>query len=727
MKLRSHLILLVVGSMLPVLALTAALGYLLVEHEKNLFQQAAMDRNRTFLTAVDTEIRGQITSIYALAASRSLMHDNLRDFYEDARRVLHSQPDWRNVILFDTSGRQLVNVRVGPDGQLPRTVEPQTVELALHSGHAAIGDVQQSPLADRALGVAVRIPVVRDGKTVYVLSAIVLLDRFANLMAEQRFPDGWAVALVDSNGVFIARIPARPPGQRASPDFWAAIGKAPEGWFRGLTREGVDTYTAYLTSELTHWTVGMAIPTHEVFAVAYRVAWTIAIGGAACLLLALGFAYWMGRRISWPIAQLAAAAGSLGERSLPPIEGASIEEVQYLAHTLQTAVEAIHERESLRDGEQRALKAADKAKDEFLAMLGHELRNPLSAISAAAHLLRVARPGEDVAQQAHGVIERQTRQMTRLVEDLLDVSRLAMGKVTLKREPLELSDFAVRVASTWQQARSRPPEGVHFDVSPVWVEADRARLEQVICNLLDNADKFSPSQRPIRLRVARAEDTALLEIADQGEGIPAEFLGRIFELFVQGPQSSDRARGGMGLGLTLVKRLVELHGGSVAAASDGAGTGATFTVRLPAIVPVERRAPHEVEGERRAQSLRILVVEDNEDGRKMFEAMLRFEGHQVRVAKDGREALIELATGWAEVAIIDIGLPDIEGYDVARAARAAASPAKLIALTGYGQEQDQRRAYEAGFHLHLTKPVSVDFLRKALAVLTAKERVLGGS
>ncbi|MGZ5259903.1 MAG: hybrid sensor histidine kinase/response regulator, partial [Burkholderiales bacterium] len=369
--------------------------------------------------------------------------------------------------------------------------------------------------------------------------------------------------------------------------------------------------------------------------------------------------------------------------------------------------------------EQAALRAADRAKDEFLAMLGHELRNPLGAITTSAHVLRLAKPGDDMAVKAQAVIERQTRHMTRLVEDLLDVSRVTMGKIELRHEVFDLSELAMRLLPTWEQARQRKHGRVSIIAEPVWVNADRARIEQVVCNLLDNADKFSPQDKTIRVRIAQEAKQAVLEVTDEGEGIAPEMLERIFGLFVQGPRGPDRSGGGMGVGLALVRRLVEMHGGVVSGASKGPGQGAVFTMRLPA---VSKPAGEVVNAETvgvSSNARRILVVEDNEDARGMMHAMLTLEGHSVRTAADGATALEQAETWQPDVVLMDIGLPDMIGYDVARRMRQSRldGHVKLVAITGYGQAQDERRAYEAGFDLHLTKPVSADLLRNVLSVL----------
>ncbi len=717
MKLRSNLLLLVAGAIVPVIGLTIVLASLLVEYEKDAFRQAATDRNRAFVSAIDAEVRGHIATLNVLAASEHLASGNLEAFHAETVRALAAQPDWQNVVLLGPE-RQLVNALAPFNPRLPRAVEVESVRRVFDTARPAVGGITHGRIVN-AFGIPIRVPVMRGGKVAYVLTAVVQSNRLAELMQEQRYPSGWAVGIVDASGLFIARIPVKAVGQSTSKDFRNAIQTGAEGWFRGTTLEGVDTFTAYLTSPFTHWTVGVAVPASQVYAVAYRVAWTIALGGLACLALAMGFAYWMGRRIARPIVNLASAARALGSEgaSRPVQDETAYEEVHELAGALDSAASAIREREALRESERDALRAADKAKDEFLAMLGHELRNPLSAISAAAHLVRFAKPGSDSAVQAHVVIERQTRQMTRLIEDLLDVSRLAMGKVTLRRESLELADLAARAARTWQHARQLPATRLRIEASRVWVDADRARIEQVIANLLDNADKFSGRDTEIVLCVREEGGDAVLEVTDQGEGIAPELLDRVFDLFVQGPQRSDRARGGMGLGLTLVQRLVDLHDGSIAVRSDGSGKGARFTVRLPAVMPGAPTVADEEDRSPCAASCRVLVVEDNDDGRAMLEQLLRMEGHVVSAAASGEEALARAAEWSPQAAIVDIGLPDMDGYEVARRLRKGArGHIKLIALTGYGQDRDQRRAYEAGFDVHLTKPVDALRLREALGV-----------
>ena len=300
-----------------------------------------------------------------------------------------------------------------------------------------------------------------------------------------------------------------------------------------------------------------------------------------------------------------------------------MKEVSEVASALEDAAALLQEREALRQREQHALLAADKAKDEFLAMLGHELRNPLSSIVASAHVLRLSKPGAAAALQAHEVIERQAQQMAHLVEDLLDVSRMAMGKVTLHCEKLDLAVLAERVLNTWQQTRRSRAGRTQWDLSSAWVQADRVRIEQILLNLLDNAEKFSSGDERIYVRVCVEGAIAILQVRDEGQGITPEELPHIFKMFVQGPQSFHRPQGGIGLGLTLVQRLTEMHGGEVSVFSAGRGQGASFSIRLPAIAAgtlVRHRSTESASV--RPQGRRILLVEDNEDGRRMMETML---------------------------------------------------------------------------------------------------------
>jgi CheY-like chemotaxis protein len=372
--------------------------------------------------------------------------------------------------------------------------------------------------------------------------------------------------------------------------------------------------------------------------------------------------------------------------------------------------------EAQADARREEAETLARAKDEFLAMLGHELRNPLGAITNALVVLNGLVTG-DRAGRAIEIIDRQTAHLSRLVDDLLDVARVTSGKIELRPEVLDLRTLAERSLDALADAARTGSHQMVIEGDSVWVRGDPARLEQVIRNLLDNALKYTPAGGRVRLTVEQAEGDAVLRVADTGAGIRADLLGRIFDLFVQEPQALDRARGGLGLGLTLVKRLVELHDGSVSVTSGGPGLGSEFTVRIPA--SVEETTPHGAapampvpNGRRR----RVLIVEDSADARESLRLLLEIAGHEVDTSEDAAGTLEKVRVFRPDVALIDIGLPGMDGYRLAQALRESphGRDLRLIALTGYAQAEDQRKALEAGFDLHLTKPVEPDRLQSLI-------------
>ena len=716
MKLRTGLFVLIGGTLVPVLLLALALGVLLIEHERETFRRGALDRNRAFLSAVDEALRGHVLTLQALAASTSLDNSDLATFRNRAARVLESQPDWQDVLLAAPDGRLLLDVGVYDATTVAADPDVASLQRAVATRAPAIGNVvRRAP--GNAYSIAIHYPVTLRGQVAYVLCAIVRPGQFERLIRAQNLPEGWVSGLVDGSARFIARVPRRSNAELASENFRAALGRGTEGWYRGRTIEGLDTFTAHTTSTFSGWSIGLAIPASVVLASAHRTAWTLALGTLVAIALAVAFAFVAGARITSPIAALAAAARAMG-RGDPPraiARESNVGEIRDVARALEEAGTAVAERQASREREEAALKAADRAKDEFIAMLGHELRNPLSAIVTSVRLLREAPPGSGIEVTARDIIERQSRQMTRLVEDLMDISRLTMGKVVLRPEPLDLAQVAEHLVETWRQSKRLAPERVRLTTAPAWVSADRGRIEQVLANLLDNANKFSPPDTPIEVTVRREAGDALVEVADRGDGIAPEMIEQVFRPFVQGPQDLHRPTGGLGLGLSVVQRLTALHGGQVRVESDGRGRGSLFTVRLPAIVAPTEAPPPAASGTP-GRVMRVLLVEDDADAREGLEQMLRLRGHETRGAATGREALGVAGQFHPDVVLLDLGLPDIDGFEVARRLRAdgAAPPARIVALSGYGQPEAQQRAREAGCDLHLTKPVDPDVLETVL-------------
>lgn len=725
MTIRSHLLLLAIAAVLPVLAFAVVLSDMLVDQDRLTVRRGAMERARAMMTAVDAELRGSLRTVEALTASPALQRDDYAAFRAEAVRVLATQPTWLDVTLARASGEKVIDALRPAGALLGRVVDPPSFGRAVETRRPAIGGVGRADTGT-APAVPVRVPVLRDGAVAYVVTALVRPDSFEDLIRQQRLPARWISGIVDAAGRFVARIPSRPPGEPASDAYREAVRAAPEGWYRGLTVEGRDTYTAHERSEFGGWSIGLAIPADIVQAAAQQTMWLMGVGVLASIVVALAIAGAIGRRIGAPIVALASVARSIGtgERSMVAVRG-NVQEAREVAVALREADAAVRERQQLIQREKDALEAADRTKDEFIATLSHELRNPLAALTAAAHVLRIADPTQAAARDACGVIERQTRHMSRMIEDLLDVSRLIAGKVKLVPEAFDLGQLVAHSVDTWRASGRCADRSLVVHAEGAWVRADRTRVEQIVSNLLDNAVKFTSPGGSIAVDVRREADAeaVTVSVADDGEGIPQELAGRVFDVFVQGEQGVGRARGGMGLGLTIVKRLAELQGGSVRVASAGPGRGATFAVRLPAAAMPEPATSAAASAARRPAPLRILLVEDNADARAMLREVLSMEGHEIDEAADGQRG-VELAIAThPDLAIVDIGLPDIDGYEVARLVRAQARERiALIALTGYGQPEDAQRAAAAGFDLHLVKPVGVERLQQAVAALAPRER-----
>lgn len=361
---------------------------------------------------------------------------------------------------------------------------------------------------------------------------------------------------------------------------------------------------------------------------------------------------------------------------------------------------------------------AIQVKDEFLAMLGHELRNPLAPIVTALQMLRV----EGVSTRAQDVLERQVSHVLRLVDDLLDMSRISSGKVELRRQPLEIASVIARSIEMVRPLIEQRHNQLTVDVPErgLVVDGDPTRLAQVVSNLVTNAAKYSDPGTRIQVAAARTGDRVRITVADEGIGIEASYLDHVFDHFVQTPHGLDRAAGGLGLGLAIVRNIVERHDGVVRATSDGIGRGCTFIVELPGcdVVAPDQLADDVTPLKRsKAASANVLVVDDNEDAADMLAQVLTAYGHRVDIAHDGRDALRQLERFTPDAALLDIGLPIMDGYELAQAVRARLPSVKLVALTGYGQANDREKSRAAGFDAHLVKPVTIANVTRTLEEL----------
>jgi signal transduction histidine kinase/ActR/RegA family two-component response regulator len=498
-------------------------------------------------------------------------------------------------------------------------------------------------------------------------------------------------------------------------------GSSDEGTGMTRTLEGDTVFTAYTRLQRVHWTVAMGLPASAVYLGVFRTTAAYVIAVAFSLIVGLLAAFALARRINRPMAELREAAHSLGRGEEAPIPDTGIREIHDVGAAIADAARKRRafeaEREDLLRREQAArseAEAASRAKDNFLAMLGHELRNPLAALSNAASLLKHGGNRPDIAARSRDVIERQVTHLARLTDDILDAARALLGKIELRPEPVDLAKVAAQALATLGATGRTDRHQLKVQLEEAWIEGDPVRLDQIVSNLLVNAVKYTPERGTITVRTRRTADESVLTVADDGVGMSPDLAARAFDLFVQGERGLDRAQGGLGIGLTLVRRLAELHHGSAEVVSEGDNRGSEFTVRFPAIA--KPAAPPAPSGPlARGTPRTILVVEDNTDARETLQILLSMMGHHVESAVDGVTGLEKALSMAPDVALVDLGLPGMDGYELARRLRASGGRSVyLVAVTGYGAQEDMERAIAAGFDAHVTKPLSAEELAEML-------------
>jgi signal transduction histidine kinase/CheY-like chemotaxis protein len=581
-----------------------------------------------------------------------------------------------------------------------------------------VSDLFMSPVRNVPI-VTVAVPVIRDGHVTHLLMAALKLQWYDELLRKQGLPEAGGVgAIFDRQLKFVAR--SADGDQRRGGNPSEPLGEhmkaASEGVGRYPTLDGLESYTAW-TKTRHGWTIGLATPAAPLAGVFWKHMLLFGSLWSAVLAAGIALALFKGKHITESLQSLETGAGQLAQgKSLPVLVSSRVAEVDQAKAALEKAgtvlaramVEREHALGTERDA-RAAAEAANRAKDEFLAMLGHELRNPLAAISNAVTIVRSELHTPEQLKFAGDVIARQSQHLKRLIDDLLDVGRVMTGKIMISRSPLDLATSVRHVASTLRTAGRLTDRVIEIDAESAWVSGDPTRIEQIVTNLLVNAATYTAPGARIRVEVRGTQELATLRVTDNGIGISADNLPRVFDLFFQAEPTAERAHSGLGIGLTLVRRLVELHGGSVTAASEGKGKGAAFEVRLPTVP--KAALSQSASAVTKPASRRVLIVEDNADERDSLRVALELQGHDVLQASNGLAALDVVRRERPPVAVIDIGLPGMDGYRLARTIRGEMQRGiLLIALTGYGAESDARRALEAGFDLHLTKPVDVEDL-----------------
>lgn len=722
MRLRTYLILMASALLVPVVLAAAIAVAKVSEGERQASLRGLRETVRATSLLVDREIQGAIGALRALGNSEHLETGNFRAFYEQAAAVSHLPDVW--TVLLDETGRQILDTVTPFGSPPPPPFAADRVEQALDSQLPYVSDAIVGPVTGRLL-TTIYVPARAAGGKKYVVAQSFTVDHWRKTVLQPQGQPDWIVAVLDRHGNFIARSHGSEErlGKSARPELVAAAAGAKEGLVRHPTLEGIDSYDAFTHSALTGWAVAVAAPVVTIEASARQAVLWLLGGIGTALLGAVAAAMVLGRTLVKAISAASASALALGRGEKPRTQVASIREVRTLNAALDDAsllLEAEREngkameaeREKLLKGEMASREAAEAqniAKDRFLAMLGHELRNPLAAISGASALLALGRADAESSQRYLQIIVRQNRHLAHIVNELLDVSRLVAGKISLAREPFNIASSIENCVVSARVTEGALGHDLVLEAEEIWMYGDPVRIDQVANNLISNAIKYSSPGGRVHVSVRASGTRALIVVSDHGAGISPKLLPHVFEPFVQGPVLLHHVQSGMGIGLALVKQLVELHGGGVNAYSEGEGKGSTFEVWLPTI-PAPERAP--LHAKVKSRPCRVLLVEDVDDVRSMLAQLLRLEGYLVSEAGNGGEALRIASHQQLDLALIDIGLPDMDGYSVATRLRARPSTRTLplIALTGYGQEEDRRKAMLSGFDEHLTKPVNTEVL-----------------
>jgi len=720
MRVRTHLSLLAAAVFLPMIVGAGVAIKLLLDAERHAVLRGMQELARTSVLAMDQELTAAIATGRTLATSARLRSGDFEAFYAQARMA--NAGSTRQTAVLREDGQQLFNTVV-PFGQPiapPPAGAPKRVQAVFERGEITVSNLIIGSATRRPV-IAVELPLLLDDGRRVLLDQWFSVAHLNGVLPRDVAPS-WQIAVFDRDGAALARNPAWQDaiGTRAGPALLDALRQG-RTQIEIAGADGRPMAAALVRSGLSGWTALVGVPVSELEATAASAVSLIAATLLCAVVLALAGAILFARRLLAATEYLGAATEGMAEGWLPPPADLRIAELNSLQQVLHAVSRRLQKAETGRRKHLAEVQAArsvaeaqNRAKDEFLAMLGHELRNPLGAISSAIALIQMG-AGGPAAERAHQIIGRQSRHLAHLVDELLDANRVLSGKVVLALAPLDLAAAVREAALTLQTQGTTAAHQVTLALEPVWVLGDPTRLQQVIGNLIENAAKYTQAGGHITVSTRTHGGMAELVVHDDGKGIEAELLPRVWDVFVQG-KVSNRAKGGLGIGLAVVKSLVEQQHGTVAVHSRGAGQGSSFTVRLPLAAEATHATEAPVPDAAPLDGLRVLVVEDNEDLREMMCALLASRGCAVSSAADGRTAVALAGNALPQVAFVDIDLPDISGYEVARLL-AEQGGIRLVAVTGYGQPDDVQRALAAGFDRHLKKPVRLEDLEQAIGAM----------
>lgn len=717
---RAFLLWLVLACLLPgVLGASALLAYQYRQTQAQIEQTTVLTA-RALVQAADNHLDMARAVAQTLARSQALRAGDLAGFHGQARDSIRQASLGANVVLRDAAGRQLLNTAVDYGQPLSPAPAPEQVRPVFETGRPVVSDLFIGPVLKRPL-VSVYVPVFVDGRLRYALGVGILPQQFDSVLRKQNLPADWITSIVDRRGTIVARThaPEQFVGRPSSASLQAQLRLQAEGEGTGSTLEGTQVKSFFSRSPSTGWAVAIGIPQEAAEAVFVETASRMAVGIA--LLFALGtlVAWRLGGRISGSFQALTEAAAQLGAaRTVTPPPG-TIQEADDVARVLHRTSVLLQERTE-------SLLQADQRKDEFIAILAHELRNPLAPVRTAVEIVRRINDLQPAQRRACDVIARQVAHMARLIDDLLDVSRIARGKMALQRQRCDLAAIVRQTACDYRDSVQSQGLSLVVDAgaAPVWVDGDPARLAQMVANLLSNAQRFTERGGRVTVCVRPDEATRQVRVSvqDTGIGIAPQVLARLFDPFSQAHQDLARSKGGLGLGLALTRGLAQLHGGTVEACSEGLGHGARFTLLIPmlasAVAGADRSAPTQaLAADTTHRPLKILVIEDNVDAAQSLGDLLTLIGHAVRLAFDGESGVRAAQADRPDVVISDIGLPGaLDGYAVAARLRALPQLAgiRLIALSGYADASARERARASGFDAHIAKPADLGQMEAAL-------------
>jgi signal transduction histidine kinase/ActR/RegA family two-component response regulator len=729
MKVKSHIALLVTAILVPIILFSAIVLNVLLTAERKAALRSLQELARASVNVMDRELTFAMATAQTLSTSRNLDEGNFEAFYVQARTA--NRESAIHAALLDEKGQQVFNT-VRPFGTTipaPNDAARERIRKVIRGARPVYSDLIKGSATGKYV-VSVEFPVtIKDGRRL-VVNEWMFSDHLNSLLPTKHIPASWLIAVFDKQGVTIARniSPEKFIGQPPRDERLRTILAGYEGISRAYTRDGIEMYGAWERSSITGWTVGVGVPVAEIESNAVQSVALTAVGFLIAILLAIGGALLFSRRLVGAIDRASASAELLPRYQVPPVADLRVEEMNRLQMALHragqllvageaTRQQSLDEARAARAEAERAQKVAEeqnRAKDEFLAMLGHELRNPLAAIASGVSVMGLPGMDADRTLRAKAIIQRQTRHLTHIVDELLDAHRILGGKITLARTTLDLKAAVAATLASFEARGAMRTHQVSASLSSATIDADPTRLEQMVCNLIDNALKYTPAGGTIRIGVGIEGSEAVLTVEDSGIGLPPELLAKAFDVFVQG-KVVNRSKGGLGIGLAVVKSLAQQHGATLTAQSPGLNQGSVFTLRFPlaenAAVAGET-PPASVHG----AGTRVLVIEDNPDVREMMSLLLAEHGFAVRTAEDGRTGIDMACSSPPEVALVDIDLPDMSGYDIATRLRGSPACAGigLVAVTGYGQALDREKALAAGFDAHLTKPVPIEDLVAAI-------------